>query len=406
LNIMKKNVPVFDRLTASLIALLLSPIWLVNFLIAFANYVPSTKRLRYVDSYHREHELRHFHFGLLKHSLVIAAVARGDIAWVGASLNDPLTLNELEELKQAPLIPAGLFNIQKLYHNIGLSDKNKVALLRDHSFKFTTSYNFKLLTKCLISHCLFGSARKCNHKNFSLFGIKIYNYSYHEAVNAIVDTCENRCKKGYFLNVNSVNQSFDNPDLSEILNEADHVFCDGSGMRLAAAHAGYKLTANLNGTDLLPLICAAAESNNQSIFLLGGSRGICEKACAQLKTQFPKLQIAGHHHGFFNEDESLHVVNKINSSNADICLVALGTPLQESWIHLHASKLMCHYALAVGGLFDFVAGKFSRAPRWMRELGMEWLWRLVQEPHGKFHRYVIGNPRFLYRTYFQNAALN
>jgi exopolysaccharide biosynthesis WecB/TagA/CpsF family protein len=82
--------------------------------------------------------------------------------------------------------------------------------------------------------------------------------------------------------------------------------------------------------------------------------------------------------------------------------VAMGSPVQEEWLKKHAPQLQCNTALAVGGLFDFYSGNIPRAPLWMRELGMEWVWRLLQEPKTKFKRYIIGNPRFLIQTFILN----
>jgi N-acetylglucosaminyldiphosphoundecaprenol N-acetyl-beta-D-mannosaminyltransferase len=85
-------------------------------------------------------------------------------------------------------------------------------------------------------------------------------------------------------------------------------------------------------------------------------------------------------------------------------LVALGSPLQEQWLLKNKERLQCKRALAVGGVFDFYSGNISRSPLWLRELGLEWVWRLIQEPKNKFIRYVVGNPLFLYRTFFLNLV--
>lgn len=116
------------------------------------------------------------------------------------------------------------------------------------------------------------------------------------------------------------------------------------------------------------------------------------------------MRIAGSHHGYFKAEDNAQIIAQINQSGADICLVAMGSPVQEQWLLDHANQLQCATALAVGGLFDFYSGKIPRAPRWLRELGFEWVWRLIQEPGTKFKRYVIGNPVFLFRTFVMNQA--
>ncbi|NTV93680.1 MAG: WecB/TagA/CpsF family glycosyltransferase, partial [Chlorobiaceae bacterium] len=103
--------------------------------------------------------------------------------------------------------------------------------------------------------------------------------------------------------------------------------------------------------------------------------------------------------GYFDHrSESDAVIGKINSSGAAILLVAFGAPLQEIWIAEHRQKLLPRVLMGVGGLFDFYSGTIRRAPRWMREIGFEWVYRIFQEPARMWRRYVIGNPLFLYRV--------
>ena len=82
----------------------------------------------------------------------------------------------------------------------------------------------------------------------------------------------------------------------------------------------------------------------------------------------------------------------------------MGSPVQEAWLLEHSAQLKCKTALAVGGLFDFYSGQIARSPLWLREIGLEWVWRLMQEPKEKFTRYVIGNPLFLFRVYVLGLA--
>ena len=93
------------------------------------------------------------------------------------------------------------------------------------------------------------------------------------------------------------------------------------------------------------------------------------------------------------------IVEAINAAQADVLLVALGSPIQEDWVMANRLRLKVGTAIAVGGLFDFLSGNIPRAPLWMRELGLEWVFRLIQEPRVKFTRYVIGNPLFLWRAF-------
>jgi hypothetical protein len=114
--------------------------------------------------------------------------------------------------------------------------------------------------------------------------------------------------------------------------------------------------------------------------------------------------IAGVRDGYFAPEESPAVLDQINQSGADILLAAFGAPRQEMWLAEQADRLAPPVRLGVGGLFDFYSGRVPRAPQWMREIGMEWLFRLTQEPGRLRRRYVIGNPLFLYRVWRQRMS--
>lgn len=242
------------------------------------------------------------------------------------------------------------------------------------------------------------SSRPLN--TFSLFGLRIHNLTMRQAVNAV--TAKRRdgvCQTVCFVNVNSINLARSQAYLNDAINDADWVFADGEGLRIAASIMGVKLRDNVNGTDMLPHLCEHAVRKGLSLYLLGSDPGIAEQAAEKLKARFEGLQIAGCHHGFFDKCDSLPVIKEINDSGADIVLVGFGSPIQERWLKRHQHLLKARSALAVGGLFDFFSGRFPRAPMLMRQYGFEWLWRWLQEPRKKFHRYILGNPLFLWRCF-------
>ena len=156
---------------------------------------------------------------------------------------------------------------------------------------------------------------------------------------------------------------------------------------------------------MLPLLCQKMQNRQESIFLLGAKPGVAERTAQRLLQQYPQLKIAGVHHGYFDKDNAAHVIHHVNASGADLMLVGMGSPHQEEFILNHQHDLGCKTVLAVGGLFDFYSGDIKRAPLWLREIGFEWAYRLYQEPKAKFHRYIIGNPRFLYRTFFNKNII-
>jgi N-acetylglucosaminyldiphosphoundecaprenol N-acetyl-beta-D-mannosaminyltransferase len=129
---------------------------------------------------------------------------------------------------------------------------------------------------------------------------------------------------------------------------------------------------------------------------LGAARDSIDSAAQVARRRFDGWKLAGHHHGYVHDGGSEAVIDEINAANVDLLLVGMGNPLQERWIHRHQSQLKVPLVVGVGGLFDYWAGSLARAPNWVRKLGSEWIHLLVRQPH-KWRRYLLGNPKFLYR---------
>jgi exopolysaccharide biosynthesis WecB/TagA/CpsF family protein len=220
-----------------------------------------------------------------------------------------------------------------------------------------------------------------------------------EAVSWIVERAtRNERTSMAFVNPDCLNAAVEQREYKSVLQRADRVLPDGIGVNLACRMRNIALVANLNGTDLFPELCQRAVEADLSLYLLGAAPGVAEDAAANVKERFPGLRIAGIRDGYFEEIDAAQVVQQINDSNADILLVAMGAPRQDLWIDQHRDKLEVPVCMGVGGLFDFYSGRIPRAPLWLRELGLEWMWRLMQEPRRMWRRYVIGNPLFLYRV--------
>ena len=161
---------------------------------------------------------------------------------------------------------------------------------------------------------------------------------------------------------------------------------------------------NLVGTDLIPEFMAANLERQRKYFLLGGAKGVAEGAAERLRNEYPGICIVGCHTGFLEDGESDRVVEMVNSSNADMLLVAMGNPLQERWISEQCAALRVPISVGVGGLFDHWAGNLRRAPLWVRRLGIEWAQILLQQPGRKWRRYLLGNPKFILRSLRSRSA--
>jgi len=185
----------------------------------------------------------------------------------------------------------------------------------------------------------------------------------------------------------------DDEDLRSIVNSADLVTPDGSGILLGSKWLGRPLLDRVSGVDLSRQLCRMAAEDGFSVFLLGAAPGVAEEAARNLEGEFAGLKIAGTHHGYFSEAESAEIAAMVKQSGAGALLVALGIPRQEKWIRDHLGELGVGVAIGVGGTLDVFSGRVKRAPAWMQRHGLEWLYRLARNPR-KIAK-VATLPRFM-----------
>jgi N-acetylglucosaminyldiphosphoundecaprenol N-acetyl-beta-D-mannosaminyltransferase len=180
-------------------------------------------------------------------------------------------------------------------------------------------------------------------------------------------------------------------------------------VKLAAYFLDGKNLQRFTPPDWFGLLAGECVEQNVSVFFLGTTQEIIEKAAMVLSEKFPGLNIVGVHHGFFDKSatgfENQEVLNTINSLHPDILLVGFGMPAQEKWILDNWDELQVHAIIPVGAFFDYMAGEVERAPHWMTDHGLEWLGRLLIEPRRLWRRYVIGNPLFVWRVLLQKLKV-
>jgi len=197
-----------------------------------------------------------------------------------------------------------------------------------------------------------------------------------------------------FLNAHCVNVSRKNASYRKALRDF-LVLPDGVGLDIAAKLLhGSPFTENLNGTDFVPRLVAGL-SGHRRIALLGAAPGVAERAAMRLRELAPNHEFVAVSDGFFSPDDLPDVLERLEQAKADIVIVALGVPRQELFIGRHLDQRHGQVFLAVGALFDFLAGDVRRAPRAVRALRLEWAWRLILEPKRLWRRYVLGNPAFM-----------
>lgn len=170
--------------------------------------------------------------------------------------------------------------------------------------------------------------------------------------------------------------------LRAIYEEADLITPDGTGVVWASRVLGMALPERVSGIDLLERLFAswAYSSTPLRVFLVGAAPGVAEQAAQKLIEKYQNLQIVGTHHGYFRPDENEQLLSRINRAQPDIVLIGLGVPKQELWMYENRAKLNVSVLMGVGGCFDVWAGRVKRAPKSWQRLGLEWLYRVLQEP--------------------------
>jgi len=196
------------------------------------------------------------------------------------------------------------------------------------------------------------------------------------------------------VNVAKVVQMQDDPALAAAVKACDIINIDGAGVVFGGRMLGLDIPERVAGIDLFHHLLRHSEKTGLSVFLLGATDEVIERTVVNLRGMYPGLRIAGHHHGYFWKEEQA-MVERIRASGADLLFVGIASPMKERFIDRWRDVLGVRFAMGVGGTFDVVAGKVRRAPLWMQRAGLEWLFRVLQEPGRMWRRYLVTNSRFV-----------
>lgn len=218
-------------------------------------------------------------------------------------------------------------------------------------------------------------------EKFEIVGVHINNVNMDEAAGILEEYLESDvCSMVFTPNSEMLVEAVKDREFEEILNKGHLVVPDGIGVVIASRFYGTPFKERVAGFDLMMRLMETANLKGKSIYLLGGREGVAEEAAIKLTEKFGGLKIAGTRNGYFESHEEEKILDEINSSNADILLVALGAPKQEKFIYRHRNELKVKIAMGVGGSLDILAGRAKRAPEFFRRAGLEWFYRLIKEP--------------------------
>jgi N-acetylglucosaminyldiphosphoundecaprenol N-acetyl-beta-D-mannosaminyltransferase len=185
-------------------------------------------------------------------------------------------------------------------------------------------------------------------------------------------------------------------ELRRVIMGADIITADGMSVVWASRLLGQPLRERVTGIDLFERLVEHAARRGLSVYFLGAREPSVTGLVERFTAKHPDLQVAGYRDGYFKAEETEQVVEEIRGSQASMLFIALGSPDQEYWISENLARTGVRFALGVGGSFDHLSGHARRAPLWMQNSGLEWLYRLLSDPRRLWRRYLIGNPLFIW----------
>lgn len=212
-----------------------------------------------------------------------------------------------------------------------------------------------------------------------ILGVGFDSITLDQSIEYAIETID-RHGGGYVVTPNPeiVWMSRNNHRLKDALVQADLVLPDGVGILYSANILGKPLLDKVTGMDFCLAVIKRLSERCGSLFLLGAKPGVAEAAALEIKQFYPGIEIAGLHHGYFNDDEE--IINKVNSARPDFLMVCLGAPKQEQWMMDNSGKLDVGIMAGLGGVMDILAGNVKRAPQGWQARNLEWLYRLISEP--------------------------
>jgi len=197
------------------------------------------------------------------------------------------------------------------------------------------------------------------------------------------------------MNVAKLVKMRSDQELAESILGADLIGADGVPLVWVSRLFGTTLPGRVNGTDLMYRLLEKANEKGYRVFFFGAQEAVLQRVLTVVRQRYPGVEIAGSQHGYFTPADELAIVNKICRAAPDILLIAFGTPKKELWVKRYLSAMGVPVIHGVGGSFDVMAGVVQRAPLWMQRSGLEWFFRILQEPGRMWRRYLVTNTMFV-----------
>lgn len=242
-------------------------------------------------------------------------------------------------------------------------------------------------------------------QSVNILGVRISVVNIEEALDRTESLIE-REGKGYLCvtGVHGIMEAQSSPELQRILNNSFLTVPDGMPTVWIGRLYGHRSISRVYGPDFMLALCDRSRKKGYRHFLYGGSEGVAEELQQTLIARFPELQVVGTYTPPFRPlttEESTELRRQVAAAKPDIIWVGLSTPKQERFMHMTLSLLDTHVMVGVGAAFDIHTGRIQDAPAWMKQCGLQWLHRLIQEPRRLGRRYLINNPLFIAKVSWQ-----
>jgi N-acetylglucosaminyldiphosphoundecaprenol N-acetyl-beta-D-mannosaminyltransferase len=244
------------------------------------------------------------------------------------------------------------------------------------------------------------------NKKINLFGTEIDSLTMEETICIVDKIIQDRTPRQHVV-VNALKFAMMNgdPELKKIVNACDMISADGLPVVWASRIFSQPLPERVAGVDLFQNLVRSCSQKGYHPFFFGAREKITIKTVKNLKEKYPSLKVAGYRNGYFTKEQEPEVAEMIRNSRADMLFVGISSPTKEIFLNKWMEYMQIPFCMGVGGSFDIIAGKTKRAPVWMQEAGLEWFYRVLQEPRRMWKRYATTNSIFVWmvlKEYFRS----
>lgn len=241
-----------------------------------------------------------------------------------------------------------------------------------------------------------------------LFNIEIDALSMRQTLDIVEDAVANDKHIHHtVVNAGKIVLMQEDKELEKSVNEADLINADGQAVVWASKMLGSPLPERVSGIDLMEKLVKRSFEKGYRCYFLGAEEDVVSNLITLYKKKYSNNVIAGYRNGYFKKSDEKRIAKVISQSNANILFVAITSPKKEIFLNTYKKELKnINFIMGVGGSFDVIAGKVNRAPKWMQDIGFEWLYRVIQEPRRMFMRYLVGNTKFIFLVLKELFLLN